>query len=117
MFNWYVVVTAATILANVAVTIADLVPARFVLANGTSVGVAPKWLPELAALKGAGALGLLLGLLGVALIGIAAAAGLVAFYVGAIVAHVRAGAYRTIGFPAAFLALAAASLALAVVHA
>lgn len=115
-YLWYVVVTVATILANTVITVADLVPAKFVLTNGAAVGVPPKWLPELAALKGAGALGLLLGLLGVPLIGLAAAAGLVAFYIGAVVVHVHAAAYRTIGFPGAFLALAIGSLALAIVH-
>jgi DoxX-like family len=68
----------------------------------------------LAALKGAGAAGLLLGLLGLRPLGIAAAIGLVLFFTGALATHVRARAFRNIAFPGAYLALAIASAALAV---
>ena len=112
MFTAYVIVTALTVLATAGITAADLVRARFVLTNSAEVGVPPAWLPRLAALKGAGAAGLLLGLLGVPWIGIAAAAGLVAFFVGAVATHVRAGVYYNIAFPGGYLALAAASLVL-----
>jgi hypothetical protein len=65
----------------------------------------------LAILKSAGAAGLLLGLLGVRPLGVAAAIGLVLFFIGA---HVRAGVFHNIAFPAAFFALAIASAFLAV---
>jgi DoxX-like protein len=68
----------------------------------------------LAALKGAGAAGLLLGLLGLRLFGIAAAVGLVLFFTGALATHVGARAFRNIAFPGAYFALAIASAALAV---
>jgi hypothetical protein len=51
--------------------------------------------------------------MGVQLVGIAAATGLVLFFVGAVAAHVRARAYRKIVFPGCFLALATASFVLA----
>jgi hypothetical protein len=110
----YVTVTCATVLANAGIASADLARAPFVLANSAEVGVAPGRLPALALLKAAGAAGLLLGLAGLRPLGIAAGTGLVLFYVGAVAAHVRARVFHTIAFPGLFLALAAASLALAV---
>ncbi|URM88709.1 DoxX family protein [Streptomyces sp. MRC013] len=114
MSTAYVVVTAVTALANAGIAVADLSKAPFVLANSAEVGLARAWLPGLAALKAAGAAGLLLGLVGVPVLGLAAAAGLVLFFVGAVAVHVRARVYRTIAFPCGYLVLAVASLVLAV---
>lgn len=114
MSTVYVITTVTAILANAGIAVADLVKARFVLANSAEVGVPQSWLPWLAALKAAGAAGLLLGLMGVPFIGVAAAAGLVLFFIGAVVAHIRARVYHNIAFPGGYLALAAASLVLAV---
>ncbi len=116
MSTLYVTVVAITVLANTAIVVADLVRARFVLANSAEVGVPPSWLPLLAALKAAGAAGLVLGVLALPYLAVAAAAGLVAFYVGAVAAHVRARVFYNIAFPGAYLALAAASLALSIVN-
>lgn len=115
MLTAYLVVTVTTIVANAGIAIAHFARAQFVLANSAEVGIPRSWLPVLAALKAAGAAGLLLGLVGVRPIGIAAATGLVLFFVGAVAAHVRVGEYRTIFFPGGFLVLATASLVLAVV--
>jgi hypothetical protein len=112
MFATYVIVTALTAAANAGIAAADLRGARFVLANSAEVGVPRSWIPPLAALKAAGAAGLVLGLLGARPLGILAAAGLTAFFVGAVVTHVRARVFHNIAFPGAFLALAVASLAL-----
>ncbi|MEV0151749.1 MULTISPECIES: DoxX family protein [unclassified Nonomuraea] len=109
----YVLVTVLTIAANAGVAIADFARAGFVLANSAAVGLPRSWIPMLGALKAAGAAGLLLGLLGVPLVGVAAAAGLVLFFTGAVVAHVRARVYGTIAVPAGYLGLAVASLVLA----
>jgi hypothetical protein len=108
-----IAVIVATIVANLWAAGADLVRAKQVLANADHVGVPLSWLPWLAAPKAAGAIGLLLGLLGVQPIGIAAAVGLVLFFLAAVGAHVRASAYRTIGFPISFLVLAVGSLVVA----
>jgi hypothetical protein len=116
MYAVYVGVTLVTIAINAWAALADFVRAEFVLANSAALGIPPSWLPLLGAAKGAGAVGLLLGLLGVRLVGIAAAVGLGLFFVGALVAHVRASAYRKIAFPAGYLVLVAASLVLAVVQ-
>ena len=112
----YIVITLITVAINAAIVIADLAKAEFVLANSAEVGVPRPLLPLLAALKGAGAAGLVLGLLGLDLIGIAAAAGLVAFFIVAVAAHIRAKVFYNIAFPGAYLALAAASLILAIIH-
>ncbi|WP_327353347.1 DoxX family protein [Streptomyces sp. NBC_01304] len=71
------------------------------------VGVPDSWLPRLATLKTAGAIGLLVGL-AVAPIGVAAAIGVVLYFVGAVVTHVRAKNYEMA--PAVVLALIAAAV-------
>jgi hypothetical protein len=114
MSTAYVTVTVVTILANAAVVVGDLLPVERVVANAVRVGVPRPWLPWLAAPKAAAAVGLLLGLAGVPVMSIAAASGLVLFFIGAVAAHIRARVYDTIAFPTAYLALALASLVLAV---
>ncbi|WP_229403400.1 DoxX family protein [Micromonospora okii] len=99
-----------TIAANLGVAVADFARAQFVLANSAEVGVPPSWLPLLGTLKAAGAVGLVLALLGLRPIGVAAAAGLVLFFIGAVAAHLRARVHHNIAVPAGYLALAAASL-------
>ena len=116
MFAVYVIVTSLTLVANAVFALADLLKARFVLHTSAEVGVPLAWLPLLGALKGLAAVGLLLGLLGARSIGIAAALGLVLFFVGAVVVHLRARVLYNIGFPGGCLALAVASLALALAH-
>lgn len=110
----YVVVTLLTIAANAGIAVADFAKAEFVLANSAEVNLPRSWLPTLATLKAAGAVGLTAGLLGARGIGVAAAAGLVLFFAGAMVAHVRARVFHNIAFPGAYLALAIASLGLVV---
>lgn len=106
----YLATVAVTAVITIGIALADFVPAQFVLANSARVGVPPSWLPMLGGLKLAGGAGLIIGLLGVPLIGIAAAAGLVAFFIGAVVAHLRAGVLYNIAFPAGYLLLSTASL-------
>jgi DoxX-like family len=113
VFTAYVIVTAVTIMANVSAAVADLARAGFVLATMREVGVPRSWLVPLGLLKGAGAAGLLLGLLGLRSLGTAAALGLVAFFAGALITHVRARVFHNIAFPAAFFALATATAATA----
>ncbi|MGP4018881.1 DoxX family protein [Saccharopolyspora sp. 5N708] len=112
----YLAVTIVTIVANAAVVVADLARANFVLANLAELGLPRSWLPLLAVLKALGAAGLLLGLLGVRGIGAAAAIGLVAFFAGAVIAHLRARVFHNVVFPGGYLALAVTSLVLAITH-
>jgi DoxX-like family len=114
VFAAYVAITVVTILANASIAVADLARARFVIANMDEVHVPRPWLPRLAALKAAGAAGLLLGLAGVPPLGLAAAIGLVLFFTGALATHVRTRVFHNIAVPGIFFALATASLALAV---
>ncbi|OBH43568.1 DoxX family protein [Mycobacterium mantenii] len=109
-----VATTLVTAAVTAAIAVADLIPARFVLANSAQVGVPRSWLPALGGLKLAGAAGIIVGLLGLRELGIAAAAGLVLFFVGAVVTHLRAHVLYNIAFPGAYLCLSAASLALMV---
>jgi uncharacterized membrane protein YphA (DoxX/SURF4 family) len=75
------------------------------------IGVPLKYFPLLAACEFAGALGVVLGIWW-PILGVVAAVGLVIYFVGASVSHLRVGDVKGIG-PAAFiLVLAAAALAL-----
>lgn len=121
MFIAYAAVTSLTIVANAAIAGADLRRAKFVVANSTEVGVRQSWLPLLATLKGAGAAGLLLGLIGVsanldllAYLGVAAAIGLTLFFAGALIAHLRALVFYNLYYPGTYWLLAIASLVLAI---
>lgn len=108
----YVAVIGTTVLANTFAAISDFVGATFVTKTLAEVGVARSWLPLLGALKGAAAIGLVLGILGVPVVATAAAAGLVVFFIGALIVHVRARAFYNIASPGLFFALAVASLIL-----
>ena len=76
------------------------------------VGVPDSWPQALGAVKVAGAVGLLAGLRAKPL-GIAAGSGLVLYFCGTVITHVRAGVFRNISFPGAYLGLSSISLALA----
>lgn len=111
MFTAYVVVTVLAAAINAYAAYVDFTGAEWVLDNMTKYGVPQSWLFLLGVLKAAGALGLLVGI-GVPLIGAAAAVGLVAYFVGAIVTVVRARWYSHIAYPVVFLLPPAASLTL-----
>lgn len=72
-----------------------------------TVGVPAKYLTPLAACEIAGALGLLAGILWPPL-GVAAGVGLVMYFVGAVVSHLRVGDVKGIS-PATFMLFAAAA--------
>ncbi len=77
-----------------------------VMANMRKVGVPEAWLPRLAALKAAGAAGLVAGLW-FAPLGIAAAVGVTLYFIGAVIAHLRVKDYELA--PAAVLTLVGAA--------
>src|SRR5262245_35329760 len=80
------------------------------------VGVPLKYFPALAACEAAGAMGLLVGILWPPL-GVAAGVGLVLYFVGAVVSHLRAGDVKGVS-PALFmLTLVAAALVLRILTA
>ncbi|MFH8798891.1 DoxX family protein [Streptomyces sp. NPDC017936] len=74
-------------------------------------GVPRSWWPWLGAAKAAGAVGLLAGLF-VPVIGATAAAGLVLYFLGAVVTVLRARWFSHVPFPLLYAAPAAASLVL-----
>lgn len=116
MHTAHMAVVVTTIAATAAIAVPDLIPAQFVLANSARVGVPRSALPTLAVLKLAGAGGLLVGLLGLRHIGIAAAVGLVLYFVGAVIVHIRARVFSNIAFPGGYLLLSVLSLALSATH-
>jgi len=74
-------------------------------------GVPLSWFPPLAACEIAGAVGLLVGIW-LAPIGVAAAIGIVLYFVGAVIAHLRAGDTKGLGGPLPPLGFAVAALVL-----
>ena len=113
MFTAHVIVTFLTIAANTFGATLDFVRYKQVLINMAKVGVSDSWITIFGALKAAGALGLLVGI-AVPLIGVAAASGLVLFFIGAVVTHLRAHDY-SFGLAVVFLLLAVAALVLRLV--
>ncbi|WP_326796367.1 DoxX family protein [Streptomyces sp. NBC_01808] len=99
------------IAANTFIAVADFAKAGFVMKNSAAVHTPAAALPYLAALKLAGAAGLVVGLAAVPWLGVAAGVGLTLFFVGAVVAHIRARVFHNIAFPGLYLLLALASAA------
>ena len=110
----YLVVALLAIAANAFSGIAALAHFRPILPGMARAGVPESWLTfPIGTLKTAGALGLLLGLAGLPLVGTAAAIGLVLFFVCAVYTHVRASDYSPqFGLAVGFLLLAVATLGL-----
>lgn len=113
MFVATVVVSVLLALAALASGAAKLSRQPKLMESLAGLGVPVAWLPRLAGAEIAGALGLLLGLR-FAPLGILAAAGLVAYFVGAVITHVRADDSE-IAAPAALAVLSAVALVLRVV--
>lgn len=106
----FVITTAACIVANLGIAAADFLNAQFVHDNLTELSL-PHWpLPYLAALKTAGALGLVAGLTVSEHLGLAAAIGLVLFFAGAVGAHFKARVLYNLYFPGTYLILAVSAL-------
>lgn len=110
----YIIITLMTVVVNATAAIATFARAKFVVDNLGQVNLPESSIPVFAALQAAGALGLLLGLLGVPLVGVAAASGLVLFFIVAAIVHLRARDYRSLPSPVLFLVLATATLVLTV---
>ncbi|MFF3956486.1 DoxX family protein [Streptomyces sp. NPDC001890] len=92
MFIGYVVVAALLALGLSASAFMTFTRNPQVAGSVTKLGVPDSWLPWLATAKAAGALGLLGGLV-LPPLGMAAAVGLVLYFVGAVIAHLRAKDY------------------------
>jgi hypothetical protein len=115
MFTAYVVVTLLAIAANTFSGVAALVHMKAILPGMVKAGVPESWLTfPIGTAKTAGAIGLAAGLLGLHLVGVSAAVGLVLFFVCALYTHIRASDYSAqFALATGFLALNVATLALA----
>jgi DoxX-like family len=111
MHTIHLFITALAVAATAFSGVAALAHLPAILPGMAKAGVPPSWLTfPIGTLKTAGAVGLLLGLLGVPLIGNAAAAGLVLFFTCAVYTHLLARDYSLqFGLANGFLLLSAAT--------
>ena len=110
----YVVITLLAALAYGYAATLNFVGAESVQAVADRVQVSRRWMVPLGVLLAAGALGLLIGF-AVPVLGIAAATGLVLYFLCALGAHVRVRD-RGVGGAVAFLVLALAVLTVEIAH-
>jgi hypothetical protein len=110
MFVGYAIIAVLLSAALVVSAVGKLRRMEQVVTMITGLGVPIDWFPMLAAAEIAGAVGLLIGL-AVPVIGILAAIGVIAYFVGAVIAHLRAGD-RQIVPPAALGVFAVIALVL-----
>ncbi|MDE0802534.1 MAG: DoxX family protein [Acidimicrobiales bacterium] len=115
MFTATVIVTSGLALVALGSAIGKLTRQPMVVDMLTGLGVPTTWLPRLAAAELAGGVGLVVGL-AVAWIGIAAAAGLTLYFVGAAATHIRAHD-SAIAPPALLAVVAIAALVLRIASA
>jgi hypothetical protein len=113
LFTAYILVTVVAASVNGYAAYADFTQADWIVQNMIRYGVPRSWLPLLAVLKAAAAVGLLVGI-GVHIIGSAAAIGLIAYFVGAIVTVIHARVWSHLAYPVLFLLPPTVSLVLLV---
>lgn len=111
MRSAYLIVTIVVAIANFYAASADFTRPDWILSNMSRLGVSERWLPPLGLLKALGAVGLLAGIV-IPAIGVAAAAGLALFFVGAMITAMRARWFAHLPFPLVWMLVAAASLVL-----
>ncbi|MEU8894902.1 DoxX family protein [Nocardia sp. NPDC048505] len=113
MHTAYVLVTIAAAAWVGFSAVSLLRRAPFVVDPLVEYGVPRSWWTPLGLAKAAGAVGLLAGLF-LPAIGVAAAIGLILYFLGAVVAVLRAHSYKTVAFPVLYLAPVAVALGLGV---
>ena len=116
MFWAYVAAAVVFGLANVNSGVAKLRRVERVVDVLAGAGVPSSWYVPLALLNIAGAVGLWIGIAWRPL-GIAAATGLLLYFAGAVVTHLRVKDFRNVPVPAGLLAVAALTLVLAIASA
>jgi hypothetical protein len=110
VFVAYVTVTILGAVFNGAAAVTYLIGHEYPKAQADMKGVPRTWVPVLGLLLAAGTVGLLAGL-AVPLLGTLAASGLVLYFIGAIIAHLRVGSHDIVG-GIVFLSTATAALVL-----
>ncbi len=116
MFIATVVVSVLIALAAIGSALGKLSKNPKLVTQLTGLGVPLSWLPRLAALEIAGGVAVLVGL-AVAPLGIAAAVGLVLYFLGAVATHLKAGDRKGIPAPLVLAVVAAAALVLRIASA
>jgi hypothetical protein len=109
MFAAYVSVTILASVFTGTAAVTYLIGHDYPKAQADMKRLPRSWVPVLGMLLAAGSLGLLAGF-AVPLLGTLAAAGLVLYFIGALVAHLRVGSHQLVGW-AVFFSTAAAALA------
>ena len=110
MFATYVTLTVIAVVFNGSAAVTYLIGHDYPKAQADMKRVPRSWLPWLGSCLAAGSLGLLAGF-AVPLLGLLAAAGLILYFVGAFIAHLRVGSHQLVG-PAVFLTTSVAALVL-----
>jgi hypothetical protein len=111
VFVAYAAVGGVLALGVLASATAQITRNKVILQSMAHLGIPVGMLPFLATCLIAGGAGILIGLW-YAPLGIAAAGGLVLYFVGALIAHLRKGDMKGMPAPLLFLALAAGALSL-----
>ncbi|WP_370666200.1 DoxX family protein [Streptomyces sp. IBSBF 2507] len=111
MFIGYVVLAVVLSLLLLASARGDITRDPKITEGLKAVGVKDSWFLPLGLIKIAGALGLLAGCF-YRPFGIAAAIGVVLYFLGAVITHVRAGDKKGVGTPAVIMLVSVAPLVL-----
>jgi hypothetical protein len=114
VFAAYVTVTVIASLFTGSAAVTYLIGHDYPKAQVDMKRLPRSWMPMLGSFLAAGSIGLLVGF-AVPLIGILAAAGLVLYFVGALIAHLRVGS-RKLTVRAVFFVTAVAALAVNLGH-
>jgi hypothetical protein len=109
VFAAYVTVMIIASVFNGVAAVTYLIGHEYPKAQADMKRVPRSWVPVLGVLLAAGSLGLLAGF-AAPLVGTLAAAGLVLYFLGALIAHLRVGSRQLVGW-AAFFSIAVAALA------
>ena len=113
MFIAYVVVAVLLSLLLLVSARGDITRDPKITEQLKAIGVRDSWFLPLGLVKIAGALGLLVGI-AYRPLGIAAAIGVVLYFLGAVITHVRAGDKKGVGVPAVIMLFSVAPLVLGI---
>ncbi|MEU1347668.1 DoxX family protein [Streptomyces sp. NPDC005786] len=113
MFIAYVVVAILLSLLLLASARGDITRDPKITDNLKALGVPDSWFVPLGLIKIAGALGLLVGI-AYRPLGVAAAIGVVLYFLGAVITHLRAGDKKGVGAPAVIMLVSVAPLVLGI---
>jgi DoxX-like family len=110
MFTTYIVATVLAAVINAFSATLALIRYKTILVRLANARIPESWLPTLGLLKAAGAIGLLVGI-GLPLVGTLAGIGLILYFIGAILTHIRARD-NAFGLASAFLLIVVLSFVL-----